>query len=400
MLKKMLRNYDYSLIISILLLCVFGLIMIYSASIVTSVEKYETSSDYFFIRQLIWLFGGLAVFVCFMVFPYKAYRKFVVLILFVSISLLILVLFFGVERNFAKSWFEIGGFTLQPAEFVKLGLIIYLASVFGKKQGYISEFKKGVAPPLIVILIISFLIYKQPDFGTMMIIGATSGVMVFCSGMRWKHIIALLGTGVSGVLLMWKGNILSSEQISRIHSAYDPFADAAGGGYQLIHSYIAIATGGVTGKGLGQSIEKYGWLPEAHTDFIIAVVAEEMGALGVIFIISLIGYIVVKGFLTGLRCKDPFGSLLAFGISGMIGVQTIVNLGAASGLLPITGVTLPFISYGGSSLLVLLASTGILVNVSMFVNYNRSKQIDSDVQEKKGKNGKSTIISMNSHQTY
>jgi cell division protein FtsW len=397
MFKKMFRNYDYSIIISILLLCVFGLIMIYSASIVVS-DQFE--SDHFFIRQLVWVVAGLFVFFFFMIMPYKIYKKFVVPILFFSITSLILVLFFGVERNNATSWFEIGGVNIQPAELVKVGLIIYLASVFSKKQGYISEFKKGVAPPLVIILIISFLIYKQPDFGTMMIIGATSGIMVICSGMLWRHIIALIATGVSGVLLMWKAKILSSEQISRIHSAYDPFADAADGGYQLIHSYIAIATGGITGKGLGQSIEKYGWLPEAHTDFIIAVVAEELGVFGVVFILSLIGYIVVKGFLTGLRCKDPFGSLLAFGISGMIGVQSIVNLGAASGLLPITGVTLPFISYGGSSLLVLLASTGILVNVSMFVNYNKTKQADTNIPDISQHKSNTSVLPMNKHQTY
>lgn len=397
MFKKMLRNYDYTLIISVLLLCIFGLIMIYSASIVVSDDF---SSSHFFIRQLIWVVVGFLLFGFFMVFPYKAYKKFVVPILLISVVSLILVLFIGVEINYAKSWFDIGGFNLQPAEFVKLSMIIYLASVFSKKQGYISDFKKGVAPPLIVILIISFLIYKQPDFGTMMIIGATSGVMVFCSGMRWKHIIALMVTGISGVLLMWKANILSSEQISRIHTAYDPFADATGEGYQLIHSYIAIATGGVSGKGLGQSIEKLGWLPEAHTDFIIAVIAEELGIFGVLFVISLIGYIVIKGFLTGLKCKDPFGSLLAFGIAGMVGIQSLVNLGVASGLLPITGVTLPFISYGGSSLLVLLASMGILVNVSMFVNYNKSKQNDAKTPGDKQQRMSNSVLPINRHQSF
>jgi cell division protein FtsW len=372
MWKRMFHNYDYSLIVSVLLLCGFGLLMVYSASMVVAVAKFGEESDYFFINQLVSLGIGLLAFFAAMIFPYKAYQKFTKLIVLGSMFMLVFVLLYGQVFNNAQSWINIAGFQFQPAEVVKLGLIVYLASVFSKKQHYISNFSRGVMPPLIVIVVLFMLIAIQPDLGTAMIVAAVAGIMIVCSGMRFKHLSALFVLAGSSVTLLFL-RFLSGEQASRFTSAYAPFSDPTGDGWQLINSYYAIASGGLIGRGLGESIQKYGFLPEAYTDFIMAVIAEELGLFGVLFVIGLLGYIVVRGFMTGIHSKDTFGSLLAIGISGLVGVQAIINLGAVSGLLPVTGIPLPFISYGGSSLVVLMFSMGILVNISMFVNVQKKK---------------------------
>ncbi|KMM38804.1 putative lipid II flippase FtsW [Guptibacillus hwajinpoensis] len=372
MIKKLFKHYDYSLIISVLLLCGFGLVMVYSASMVWAVMRHETNSAFFFNRQIIWLVVSLVMFLIAMLFPYKAYRKFIVPILGVSILMLVLVRFVGSTTNNARSWIELGPFSFQPSEFVKLGLIIYLAAIYSKKQAYISNFVRGALPPLMVIGLIFALVASQPDLGTAMIIALTSGIVIICSGMKWKHIFGLVIIGIILFAGAWMS--LSPEQASRFTGAYNPFSDPEDSGFHLINSYIAIASGGITGQGFGQSIQKYGFLPEPHTDFIMAIIAEELGLLGVVFVIGLLGYIVFKGFVIGIRCKDTFGSLLAIGISGMIGVQTVVNLGAITGWLPVTGVPLPFISYGGSSLILLMISVGILINISAFVNIRKEQK--------------------------
>ena len=371
MIKKLFKHYDYSLIISVLLLCGFGLVMVYSASMVWAVMRHETNSAFFFNRQIIWLVVSLVMFLIAMLFPYKAYRKFIVPILGVSILMLVLVRFVGSTTNNARSWIELGPFSFQPSEFVKLGLIIYLAAIYSKKQAYISNFVRGALPPLMVIGLIFALVASQPDLGTAMIIALTSGIVIICSGMKWKHIFGLVIIGI--ILFAGAWMTLSPEQASRFTGAYNPFSDPEDSGFHLINSYIAIASGGITGQGFGQSIQKYGFLPEPHTDFIMAIIAEELGLLGVVFVIGVLGYIVFKGFVIGIRCKDTFGSLLAIGISGMIGVQTVVNLGAITGWLPVTGVPLPFISYGGSSLILLMISVGILINISAFVNIRKEQ---------------------------
>lgn len=376
MIKKMFRHYDYSLVVAMLMLIAFGIVMVYSASMAVAVMKYDYPSHYFFIRQLQAFAVGLFFFLIMMVVPYKAYKHWIKFILIASILSLVLVLLFGSTFNNAQRWIVIGGFTIQPSEYVKLGIILYLAAIFSKKQHYIANFKQAVLPPLIVILVTVFLVAKQPDLGTALIIAGISGVMIICSGMKGKHLFFLIGLGVVAFALMVVSVpfILSEEQLSRITGAYDPFADPQDDGYQLIHSYIAIAYGGVMGQGLGNSIQKYGFLPEPHTDFIMAIIAEELGIFGVLFVLSLLTYIVFKGFLIGVRSQDSFGSLLAIGIAALIGIQSIVNLGAITGLLPITGAPLPFISYGGSFLVLAMIAMGILVNISSFANMERKKR--------------------------
>jgi len=397
MLKKILKSYDYTLIIATILLCTFGLVMIYSASMASAVQRYGYPPDYFYQKQKVWLMIFTVIFLFTAILPYKImmFKKVLVLIVLASLLSLLGLFVFGVEKNNAQSWYSIGSFLFQPSEFVKLAAIIYLAAVYAKKQAYINQFNKGVLPPLVYLFIICSLIIIQPDFGTAAIIMAIASTMILCSGLSFKSIgkllIIVMIVLLPLVLVSW-GKFFSDEQQSRFAVLNNPFADkyVNNEGFHLANSYIAIGSGGINGLGLGKSIQKLGYLPESHTDFIMAVIAEELGIWGVGFVIILLFYIVLRGIYVGLQCKDPFGSLLAFGISSMIGIQTFINLAGVSGLIPLTGVPLPFISYGGSSLLMLAAATGILVNVAMFNKYekkykNNQEQMDNRVKQNDGK---------------
>ncbi len=387
MFKKILKSYDYTLIVAIILLSVFGLVMVYSASMASAVQRYGVASDYFYQKQKLSLFGAALVFIIAAGLPYKMMKSNRILapMVFLSLFGLLTLFVFGHVAGNAQSWFKVGGFGIQPSEFVKLCVIIYMAAVYAKKQAYINHFNKGVVPPLAYLVLVCVLIAIQPDFGTAGIIAAIAVTIVLSSGMSFRNFSKLAAIGLIAlipILIALQGEIFSSKRVDRFSVLKDPFAVEQTSGYHLANSYIAIGTGGVNGLGLGHGIEKLGYLPESHTDFIMAVVAEELGIWGVGFVIILLGYIVLRGIYIALQCKDPFGSLLAIGISAMIGIQSFVNLAGVSGLIPLTGVPLPFISYGGSSLIQLAIATGILVNVSMFVNYekkykNKTEQINS-----------------------
>ncbi|WP_243385207.1 FtsW/RodA/SpoVE family cell cycle protein [Bacillus kexueae] len=386
MFKKIMKSYDYTLILAIFLLCIFGLIMVYSSSMITAVARYDLPSDFFFKKQLNALIIGTVAFLLTMFIPYRIYLdgKFLRLLFFGSILLLSLLFIFGHVAGGAQSWFQLFGRAIQPGEFVKLSVILYLAAIYEKKQSYIDEFGRGAMPPVVFTCIIVVLVMLQPDLGTAFIIAMIATAMIVCSGMALKSIMRLVGvafgmmTILSPIIILKKDTIFNEARLSRFVGFTDPFADELYSGFQLVNSYIAIGSGGLSGLGLGESVQKYGYLPESHTDFIMAIISEELGIFGVLFVLTLLAFIVLKGLAIARKCEDAFGSLIAIGISSMIAIQTGVNLGGLTGLIPITGVTLPFISYGGSSLLLLMLSMGILVNVSMFVNYRE------EYKEKKG----------------
>ena len=382
MFKKRLKSYDYSLLVVYILISIFGLIMVYSASMVTAIQIYEVESNYFFIRQFVLLCGSFFLFLISALIPYHIYKNKRILQTMVigSLLLLIALLVLGNTVNNATSWISIFGIRFQPAEFVKLVVITYMAAVYAKKQPYINDFNQGVVPPILFLISVCGLIVMQPDVGTAAIIFATGMVIVFCTGMHWKNILRLCLTGLiliaifSPFILIKSDSIFTEERMGRLTSFTDPFQYELDEGLQLVNSYLAIGSGGFTGAGLGKSVQKLGFLPEAHTDFIMAIIAEELGLLGVAFVLFCLGYIVLKGFYIGMKSKDAFGSLLAFGIAGMIGIQTFINLGGVSGLIPITGVTLPFISYGGTSLMVLSISMGLLLNVASYANMDMEEE--------------------------
>lgn len=382
-LFRMFKGYDYTLLIVPILLSAFGVVIVYSSSMVTAAVE-GLDSTYYLSKQFQWFLLGLFFFFIFSKIPYQWYRNHIKKIIFLSIFFLILVLAFGVESNQAIRALSIFGFfNLQPAEFVKVGLIIYLASIYSKKQSYINDFFKGVLPPLIIILLIIGLIMLQPDIGTSAIIILIAGSIILSTNIRLRHLLLLTFIGI-GSLVLAIPYLITDRRIARITGAYQPFSSPDDSGYHLIHSYLAIGNGGLTGQGLGQSIQKLGFLWGAHTDFIMSVIAEELGFFGVAIIIVLLLVIVLRGIFIAKQCDNDFGTFLAIGISSMVGIQSIINLGAISGLLPITGVPLPFLSYGGSSLLATMIAMGILNNVASSVKKQGKKKIVKESPAPKG----------------
>lgn len=360
-----MRGFDYSLIITPIFLAGFGVMMIYSASMVsTAIEGLD--GTYYLMKQLRWFVIGIIGFVFCCFFPYRNYQKLVMFIVLGSILLLIMTLIFGDTVNKATRSIDILGFNIQPSEFIKLSLIMYLAAVYSKKQEYIGNFFKGVFPPLLLTLVMVGLIVAQPDIGTASIILLIVSTIIISSGIKVKHLLFLFTIGLSIILIILP-RMITDTRIARFTGAYHPFENPDGEGYHLIQSYLAIGGGGISGEGLGQSIQKLGYLWGAHTDFIMAVIAEELGIFGVILVIGMYMLITLRGLYIAKKCTDSFGALLAIGISSMVAIQALINLGAISGLLPITGVPLPFISYGGSSLFMLMLAMGILNNIARSV---------------------------------
>lgn len=379
---RALKEYDFTLFIIPILLSGFGVVVVYSSSMVTAVVE-GLGSTYYLVKQFQWFVIGLIFFLIFSRIPYQFYQRLMKPIIFGSIIILGFVLVFGVESNKAiRAISFFGVFSLQPAEFVKIGLIIYLAAIYSKKQSKINKFSTGVLPPLILISIVISLIVLQPDLGTSAIIIMIAGAILISTNIRFRHLFFLAFILVSSLLLLIPF-LVTDKRIARITGAYQPFSSPDDSGYHLIHSYLAIGNGGLTGQGLGQSVQKLGFLWGAHTDFIMAVIAEELGFFGVMIIITLLLTLVLRGIYIAKKCNDNFGSFLAIGISAMVGIQSIINLGAISGLLPITGVPLPFLSYGGSSLLAMMISMGILNNIARSVKV----QVDETVREPLGVKG-------------
>ncbi|GAA0382702.1 putative lipid II flippase FtsW [Bacillus horti] len=355
---------DFIILILTFILTGIGLVMVYSSSQIHAYTGWGDST-YFIKQQVRNGMLGLVVMFVVMNIPYRIYRKFIPLILLGLLVLMTLVFIpgLGVEAKGAQRWLYIGPINLQPSELVKIGLVIYLASIYSKKQEYISDFKRGVVPPLVVVAIFFTLILMQRDLGTGMSVIFFTLVMIFCSGAQFKHILGLgILSGIIGSIFIFT----QSYRLERFTSFLDPWSDPLGSGFQLTQSLIAIGNGGFLGKGFGNSIQKYMYLPEAHTDFIFAIIAEELGLLGISFILLCYVLLLLRGIRAAVRCPDSFGTLLGIGIVAMIGVQVLINIAVVSGRLPVTGITLPFLSYGGTSLILTLSSIGILLNVSRY----------------------------------
>ncbi|MCM3544531.1 putative lipid II flippase FtsW [Priestia megaterium] len=394
MFKKIVKCYDYKFIVALIILSLIGLVMVYSASMVTAVSRYGVEGDYFYQKQKLALIAGFFFFCVSAFIPYKIYRekKVLKILLVTVIALLALVLIFGHTAGNAQSWLILGPIRIQPLEFTKLTIIVYLSAVFANKQEYINDLKRAIIPPILIVFFICFLIALQPDYGGILLILGTVAAIVLCSGISRKSMLKIVLLGVVGIFVMLivllvtgqMATVFSPVRLARFTGFLHPFANQQGDGYQLVNSYLAIGTGGLSGEGLGQGIQKAGYLPESHTDFIMAVIAEELGFWGVLLVLGLLFFIILQGLKIAKRCNDPFGALLAIGISVMIGIQAFVNLGAVTGLLPITGVTLPFVSYGGSSLTLLMFAVGVLANISMFNKFEKKyKHTVTDPRELK-----------------
>ncbi|TFB24296.1 putative lipid II flippase FtsW [Filobacillus milosensis] len=384
-MKKHLKNMDYPLLVIILLLSLFGLVMVYSASFVhAGLDPNVNDPAFYFKRQRLWLILGLFVFFFMSMFSYRRLGQLTPLLFLITFLLLLAVIIpgLGVTRNGATRWLDLGFFLLQPSELAKISMVLYFAYALTKKEDRLDSFNKGLLPPLLLLLGVFTLIVLQPDFGTAASIMIACGIILLFAGAKFIHLLGLGSVAIVGALLLILGADYRRE---RLTSFMDPFADPSGDGYQLIHSLIAIASGKINGVGLANSVQKSGFLPEAHTDFIMSIIAEELGLIGVLFVIISFMVLMFKGVLIAKRAPDQFGRLLALGITFQIISQAIINMGAISGLLPITGITLPLISYGGSSLLITFAFLGILMNIAIKGNivrgYNREEEVDNSKEK-------------------
>lgn len=342
------RSPDYLLLAVVLTLLLIGVVMVYSSSYVWSDYKFG-DSFYYLKRQSLFAGVGVAAMFFVMLIPYSNWRKYAKVILFSCFVLLLLVLIPGVGmvRGGAQSWLGIGAFSIQPSEFMKLGLIIFLAAYLAANQKYITSFKKGFFPSLILVFTAFGLIMLQPDLGTGMVLVLTCMLMIFVSGAKLSHFFGLAAIGLAGFALL----IISAPyRISRITAFLNPWEDPLGDGFQIIQSLYAIGPGGLMGVGLGESLQKYFYLPEPQTDFIFAILGEELGFIGGTFVIGLFLLLFWRGIKVALEAPDSFGRFLALGIVSMLIIQAMINISVVIGLIPVTGITLPFLSYGGSSL--------------------------------------------------
>jgi cell division protein FtsW len=370
---------DIKLLIAIYILLAIGLSMLYSASISISYKIYKVEY-YIFLKQLIWAVIGSILFLILLNIDYNFFKRSARFFILFAIFLLILVLIPGVgkEVNNSRSWIVIKGFTFQPAEFAKFALIIYLSYIFSKKRrdGEDLNFFEAYLPALIIISIIFFLVLLQPDFGTAFILMAIAVTLTFISGVKTAYIINTIIFLLPFLyLLIFKVGYRKF----RILTFLNPWSDPTGMGYNIIQSIKCFSYGKIFGVGFGKGIQKLYYLPQAHTDFIFSVVAEELGLLGILWIIFIYVYIIYRIFRIIRKVEDRFAFFYSSGVLIMLSYQTLINLFVCTGLIPVTGTPLPFISYGGSSLIINMVSLGIVLNISREINrVNRSEVILSD----------------------
>jgi len=355
---------DMWMITAVMLILAAGLVMVYSSSAVLALREYG-DAFYYLKRQLLFAALGIGMMIVMAGTDYRILRRHAPTALIVCFALLVIVLIpgVGVVRGGARSWLGIGSFGIQPSEFMKLAMVVFMARYLADRQQEISGFARGLLPPLAIMGLAFGLIMLQPDLGSGAVMVGATMLVIYAAGARMLHLGALAGIGAAGLV----GLIIAEPyRIKRITGFLDPWQDPLGSGYQIIQSLYAIGPGGLIGLGLGESRQKDSYLPEPQTDFIFSILAEELGFIGGSALILLFLVLIWRGLRTAITAPDTFGSLLAVGITGIIAVQVFINIGVVIGLLPVTGITLPLVSYGGSSLTLLLTALGILLNISRY----------------------------------
>lgn len=354
--------FDRAILVCVLLLACMGLVMVYSVSSMRGAELYG-DGFYFLKRQAVYLLIGLGVLFAGMRVHTETWRRLAYPVLLGALALLVLVLVpgIGVEVGGARRWIRFPGFSVQPGEIVKVAMVFYMARSLSRKSEKMHIYSVGVLPHLIVLALVAVLLLAEPDLGTVLTTSMVCGAMMFVGGARIKHLVltALPGAAVAG-LLIWQ----SPYRLRRVLSFLDPWSSPHSDGFQIIQSFLAFGSGGLTGRGLGDSQQKLFFLPEAHTDFILSVIGEELGLIGVGVVITLFGIIFVRGLRVALQCEESFSALLATGLAILIGIEAFTNAAVVMGLLPTKGLTLPLVSFGGSSLIVSLWACGILLSLS------------------------------------
>lgn len=348
------------LVVPVVMLLIVGLGAMLSAASVVSIREFGDPL-YYIRRQLLWVGLGLVAFVIFTRIPYRLYRKLALPIFIVAVAGLAATLVIGDVRGGARRWIEIGPLTIQASEFAKLATVIVLSAVVAKKDRLLGSLAHFLLPVGAILGTVSVLLLSQPDFGTTLLIGASAFAVLFASAAPIGYVV---GLGGIAALLGTVGAFAMDYRRDRIIGFLDPFADPLGTGHQAVQSLVALGTGGWFGVGLGASRARWSFLPNAHTDFIFAIIGEETGLVGAALVIVLFASFAAVGIRVALKAPDMFGRLLAVGIVSWLSCQALINVGGVVAVLPITGVPLPFVSSGGSAMIVSLSAVGILVNIS------------------------------------
>jgi len=353
---------DHSILLLAVCLTCLGVVMVFSSSSIMAVRDYNDSL-YFLKRQSVFAVVGFAAMALLMRIDLNVLRKAAWPVLGVCALLLIAVLIPGVGKKVsgAARWLNVGGITFQPAEFVKVGLVMFMAHSLARKQDKVKSFRFGFLPYMLILAVLLGLLLAQPDMGSALTLATVAVAMLLVAGTRLSYLASISLIALPFLYFM----VMSVDyRRRRILAFLNPWEDPSNSGFQIIQSWIAFGSGGPFGQGLGESKQKLFYLPEAHTDFIFSVVGEELGFIGVIVIAAMFMLLIMRGMRTALNAPNEFGCLLAFGITMLIGLQAFVNMAVVMGMVPTKGLALPFISYGGTSLVTTLAAVGLLLNVS------------------------------------
>ncbi len=361
---------DITFLSLVLILLTIGLIMLFSASYVFSYTYYEDSFRFIF-QQAKYAAGGLLLMFVTANIDYHIYRKFTWLVLAVSIGLLAFLLAVPpmVSGMDVKRWIAIGGFSFQPSEIAKFAIILVFSHLIASNYKLMGKFK-FIALLVGILGIVCGLVVAEPHISATLLIGTIGLIIMIVGGLNWKYIVGGLTVGGVGVVALLLSGVIGYSS-SRIQYWLDPWSDASGKGYQTIQSLLAIGSGGIMGRGLGNSRQKFLWVPEPHNDFIFSIVCEELGLIGAIIIILLFCALVWRGFTIALKAPDKFGCLMAVGLTFQVGLQAILNIFVVTNTIPNTGISLPFFSYGGTSLILLLAQMGMVLSISRQSNLKK-----------------------------
>lgn len=366
--REKMHRMDYGILLMVTLLCAFGLVMVFSASYYYAQNHAGANYDgYFYLKkQATYMLISYPIMILLSFFDYRQLEKFKVLGFLISVGLLVAVLLFGEELNGAKRWIVIAGQSIQPSEIAKFGMMLYMCAFMAKKQAVMHEFKRGMLPMLLIIGVICGLIMLQPNMSMAVIIGLMGYALLFAGGADVKQML-LLGVVLVALFILFA--VIEPYRFKRLTTFTDPWGDGKNGlgsGYQLIQSFYALGSGGLFGLGLNNSRQKLLYMTYGESDFIFAILGEELGFVGAVVVMCAYGFIIYRGIRVALRCRDRFGSLLAAGITIVFALQVFVNIGVVTGSMPTTGQALPFISAGGTSLLIFMAAMGVLLNISRF----------------------------------
>lgn len=358
------RAPDYWLALAVIALAGLGLVMVYSASAIVAQDRFGDSS-FFFKRQALWVLLGTAAAMIAQRIHYEQLRRVTPLFVLITLVVLSLVLIPGIGRiaGGARRWLTIGPASFQPAEAAKMAMALYMARFLTARTADVQGLQRGVLPPVLLAGLMLGLIVLQPDMGSAILVGLVMAAMLFVGGARLLH---LLGLSLAGAPILAVAVLGEEYRRRRILAFLDPWADPQGMGFHIIQSLLALGSGGIFGVGLGASRQKYFYLPERHTDFIFAIVGEELGLIGTASVLLLFALFAYRGFRIARAAPTRYAGLLASGITAMVLLQAVVNIGVTTGMLPITGVPLPFLSFGGSSLVFTMIGVGILLNISQY----------------------------------